>query len=51
MWKRQGNEILLFDTATKFFFYMLIDDNALISCLLPGEYAYRTFYKSYKPGG
>ena len=50
MWKRQGNEILLFDVATKFFFYMLIDDNALISCLLPGEYAYRAFYKSYKNG-
>ncbi|MDP4278083.1 MAG: hypothetical protein Q8914_10695 [Bacteroidota bacterium] len=37
-WKRNGNELDLFDTALRHYFYALIGDKILISKLLPGDY-------------
>ncbi len=49
IWTRKGNELALFDTAVKHTFYVLIDNNAIISCLLPGDYIGIVLYKTYLP--
>lgn len=47
-WRRNGNELVLLDSALKQPFYVLIGNNVLISCLLPGDYVGISLYKIYK---
>ena len=44
-WFREGNELSLFDITLKHSFYLLIDNQKLISKFLPGEYKGSLFTK------
>jgi TonB family protein len=44
-WKRQGNEIILFDTHLQHSFYVLVGKDRLISCYLPGDFYGLSLYR------